>query len=848
MDVAALALKVDSSEVVKAANDLDRLGKASTAAGNSSAASSGSIARLVASVQSMNSKLGSVVSLLEKTAAANDNVSTSAARTASEITSIARAADQADAHVKAFRSQMTAMPTVLQQADSHVIAYRNSLKNVGEEAVRAGAAIKFTATDSLNATRQLADIGTTLAMGMSPFMIAIQQGPQLLDILQNKAAMTGQTLGAVFRAAAGSIAAALAPFAPLIAAVGLLAAGFVALRAEANDDSGLKKYTTAMGYTKAEVEKLNSVTVTFGDTVKATFQVAMKSAAEAIGIGTDQMAATWGKFLDYLARGTKATLAGIYAGLAGTRYYLAEIGKGGVTGLAKMAIGQGDPNLLKNTYGKAYQEGQDALNRIVDQARKNAQTRQTEMAKAFYDAPKTPKVPKATGPKAFTYDDLMKDADKYRNDLTKQAAQIGIYGEALAKVTYEQDLLNKASERGLKLSPAQKDAIAGIAAELAKLSEANRAARFMTDFGQQTDQQIASLTQARGAIGLTAGALAAYTYEQEQLNKAIADHIKLSDADKQKIHDDAARVGAATTTNTTEAAQDAGFRAHNQRMRQLEAERGALGLTGKALVSYNYQQAEITRQLQSGVQFADLNIETIRRQGDAYARVSTAIDQQRQAIADARDATKGFFSDWINGARQGQNVFTSFANSAINALNRLIDKLLDKTLNSFLDSMFQGGNSAGDFLTRLFGGGGMTRSSFEAGRVGLATPNALGGVYGAAQRFANGGVFTNQVITDPTLFRFANGGKFGLMGEAGPEAVMPLKRGPNGSLGVQMHGGSGKRPIEIHVHNNNSFAGAIGPESIAAMNQQVGEATYRQLKRDLPMIIQTYDRDGTVVS
>jgi hypothetical protein len=52
------------------------------------------------------------------------------------------------------------------------------------------------------------------------------------------------------------------------------------------------------------------------------------------------------------------------------------------------------------------------------------------------------------------------------------------------------------------------------------------------------------------------------------------------------------------------------------------------------------------------------------------------------------------------------------------------------------------------------------------------------------QAYADGGV-----VGSPTTFPMA-GGKTGLMGEAGPEAIMPLKRGANGKLGVQMEGGS----------------------------------------------------------
>lgn len=51
--------------------------------------------------------------------------------------------------------------------------------------------------------------------------------------------------------------------------------------------------------------------------------------------------------------------------------------------------------------------------------------------------------------------------------------------------------------------------------------------------------------------------------------------------------------------------------------------------------------------------------------------------------------------------------------------------------------------------------------------------------FGEAAPFAKGGVFTNSVVSDPTNFNM------GLMGEAGPEAIMPLKRGADGALGIR---------------------------------------------------------------
>jgi phage-related minor tail protein len=68
--------------------------------------------------------------------------------------------------------------------------------------------------------------------------------------------------------------------------------------------------------------------------------------------------------------------------------------------------------------------------------------------------------------------------------------------------------------------------------------------------------------------------------------------------------------------------------------------------------------------------------------------------------------------------------------------------------------------------------------------VGGLFPFARGGSFsqGRVQPFANGGV-----VSGPTTFPMRGG--TGLMGEAGPEAIMPLSRGPDGKLGVRGQGG-----------------------------------------------------------
>lgn len=93
--------------------------------------------------------------------------------------------------------------------------------------------------------------------------------------------------------------------------------------------------------------------------------------------------------------------------------------------------------------------------------------------------------------------------------------------------------------------------------------------------------------------------------------------------------------------------------------------------------------------------------------------------------------------------------------------------------------------------------------------------------------FKDGGAFSNGtqikafadggVVSGPTTFPMS-GGKTGLMGEAGPEAIMPLKRGSDGKLGVYVQGGSSKEaPVVINQTFNFQ---ANGDESVKKLIAQ----------------------------
>jgi phage-related minor tail protein len=92
-------------------------------------------------------------------------------------------------------------------------------------------------------------------------------------------------------------------------------------------------------------------------------------------------------------------------------------------------------------------------------------------------------------------------------------------------------------------------------------------------------------------------------------------------------------------------------------------------------------------------------------------------------------------------------------------------------------------------------------TALAAGFSGLLSGGtSVAAARGAVKPFASGGI-----IGTPTYFPLRSGG-VGLAGEAGPEAIMPLARGPDGRLGVAASGGGGARiTVNIATPDADSF-------------------------------------------
>ncbi len=185
--------------------------------------------------------------------------------------------------------------------------------------------------------------------------------------------------------------------------------------------------------------------------------------------------------------------------------------------------------------------------------------------------------------------------------------------------------------------------------------------------------------------------------------------------------------------------------------------------------------------------------------GSAFKQAVTFANNCSNAM---RDTWQSVFVDAMHGnLNTFQYYFQKFTDKLIDSWATMLANMLQQWITTQAEmAMAESVTGDGGLLGSLFGSlfGGPTPSDASGNLMGLSSAElmlaeAKGDAFqgGRAIRFGMGGI-----VNRPTLFRMANGA--GMMGEAGPEAVMPLSRTSDGKLGVKMAGGGGGD--EIHHH------------------------------------------------
>ena len=179
---------------------------------------------------------------------------------------------------------------------------------------------------------------------------------------------------------------------------------------------------------------------------------------------------------------------------------------------------------------------------------------------------------------------------------------------------------------------------------------------------------------------------------------------------------------------------------------------------------------------------------------EAIAKIDTfkeSIKSVGEAFGDVVvKGIKGMEDALVKFVMTGTISFRNLANSIISDMVRIaIQQTITKPFTNFISGLFE--NADGN--------------AFVDGKV---------------QKYAYGGV-----VNRPTLFPMANG--MGLMGEAGAEAILPLRRGSNGKLGVQASGGGfGNIVVNVdasgsNVEGNESEGRALGIALSAAIETEL---------------------------
>jgi tape measure domain-containing protein len=219
-----------------------------------------------------------------------------------------------------------------------------------------------------------------------------------------------------------------------------------------------------------------------------------------------------------------------------------------------------------------------------------------------------------------------------------------------------------------------------------------------------------------------------------------------------------------------------------QRIAQVEYEReiNELLIERAALVA-NLVKASSMPTVYNELEEQDAALQAIL---DKYPAIGSAAD------AAATLATSGIAA-MIDGTKSAEQVFVEFLSSIADALIDTAKQMIAQYIAIGIARMFAGVGAPGGFAPS---GPLAAVGNVNTDVSGFFSPSANGNAFGANGiiPFAKGGI-----VNSPTLFPFAKG--VGLMGEAGPEAIMPLTRGPGGQLGVSNFGGSGDVNVVVNV-------------------------------------------------
>lgn len=244
--------------------------------------------------------------------------------------------------------------------------------------------------------------------------------------------------------------------------------------------------------------------------------------------------------------------------------------------------------------------------------------------------------------------------------------------------------------------------------------------------------------------------------------------------------------------------------------------------------SYEAQRRYTADELQLQTEFADKFKQVVLGDtGYKVAQIESMAEAYRKAGSDevavaqwAAQEKLNASDRWQDGAVRGLRAYADEAGNAAKSMESAMTNAFSSMEDAMVEFATTGKLTVGDMvntisadLARLAirqnitqplasGLGGVLQQLLS----GVASPSVasvsapkVGYAVGGVLESAGLSAYSSTIVDRPTLFPFARG--MGLMGEAGPEAIMPLKRGADGKLGVQASGASSPMNVRVEMIN-----------------------------------------------
>jgi hypothetical protein len=605
--------------------------------------------------------------------------SSQATKAATELSKLQAAATGAENAAKSLSTSATAAAAEESKMGQAAAVAAKEVEKVGKAAAVANDNVaktgKLAAYEVQNLARQVTDVGVGLASGQSPFMVLIQQGAQIQDVLGDRG-VTG-----IVGALGEGVASLITPTTLLLGGLALAGAAASAVFNEMRGDSG-----DLEGALKRHAALVRDIKDAYGDAAKGVEEYAAKS-KDVLGLENQF---------------DKIDL----------KNQLLSLTKGIPDALNEVQIADGlvDRIVALQDRFRPFQAAIEALKESIASGTPDVLAFQDAIARVVAENP-TPEVQDA----ARALKEMSDAGADVQRRLGGVPETLDNIGEAAAENAKRLDAFNEAITKLQGISPL-------------RLSDQDQVTSGLTD----ALANARTLQDVMNAIGNAAQAADRINLNNTPVPRTNPSRDLTSDFGVPK----ASRGRSASSRADESWARS--IADTQKQIDQLKAQADAFDLSAAAqerarvVTDLMSKAQEANRRAGlANTEVTEAQKEKINELADAAAAATQALEdlQNRQEAIDyLKDLTKGLLSDFEQGLKNGESVWEAFGNAALNALQKIADKLIDMAVDDLFAAAFGGDNPSaglGAGLLKLIGfaSGGYTGAGASHEAAGIVHRN-----------------------------------------------------------------------------------------------------------------------------